>query len=70
MKKLKSIIEQLIEGKKVRGFNLSLSDIYMLIDIYNAKVRKEKIEFINGNCKEVLDKCNIKTKVKGIGWEV
>lgn len=70
MKKLKDILLKLTEGQKVRGINLSLSDIQELIRIYNAKVRKEKIEFINGNCKTVLDKCNIKTKTKGIGWEL
>ena len=69
MKKLKDILLKLTEGQKVRGINLSLVDIEELIRIYNAKVRKEKVEFINRNCKTILDKCNIKTVVKGIGWE-
>ena len=70
MKKLKEMLLKLLEGKKARGFDLSPYDIQELVRVYNAKVRKEKVEFINGNCKEVLDCCNIKTKVKGIGWEV
>lgn len=70
MKKLKDVLIKLTEGKKIRGFNLSLYDIQELIRIYNTKARKEHTTFINGNCKAVLDKCNIKTKVNGIGWEV
>lgn len=70
MKKLKNMLIKLTEGQKVRGFNLSLSDIQELIRIYNTKARKERTTFINGNCKAVLDQCSIKTKVNGIGWEV
>ena len=70
MKKLHDILVKLTEGQKVRGFNLSLCDIEELIRLYNTKARKEHTTFINGNCKAVLEKCSIKTKVNGIGWDV
>ena len=70
MKKLKSYLEKWINGKKVRGINVSLYDIQECVRIYNAMVRKEKPEFINGKVKEILDKCGIKTVVEGIGWRV
>jgi hypothetical protein len=37
---------------------------------YNAMVRNEKPEFINGKVKEILDKCKIETVVEGIGWRI
>ena len=70
MKKLKSYLEKWINGEKVRGVNVSLYDIQECVRIYNAMVRKEKPEFINGRVKEILDKCGIKTVVEGIGWRV
>ena len=56
--------------RKVRGINVSLYDIQECVRIYNAMVRKEKPEFINGKVKEILDKCGIKTVVEGIGWRI
>lgn len=70
MKKLRSYLEKWIEGQKVRGINVSLYDVQECVRIYNAMVRKEKPEFINGKVKEILDKCGIKTVVEGIGWRV
>ena len=70
MKKLKSYLEKWIAGEKVRGINVSLYDIQECVRIYNAMVRKENPEFINGKVKEILDKCGIKTVVEGIGWKV
>ena len=70
MKKLKSYLEKWTNGEKVRGINVSLYDIQECIRVYNAMVRKEKSEFINGKVKEILDKCKIKTVEKGIGWRV
>ena len=70
MKKLKSYLMKWMDGQKVRGINVSLYDIQECVRIYNAMVRKEKPEFINGKVKEILDKCGIKTVVKGIGWRV
>ena len=70
MKKLREYIIKWTDGQNVRGINVSLYDIQECIRIYNAIVRKEKPEFINGKVKEILDKCNIKTVEKGIGWRV
>lgn len=70
MKKLKSYLEKWMDGQKVRGINVSLYDIQECVRIYNAMVRKEKPEFINGKVKEILDKCGIKTVVEGIGWRI
>ena len=70
MKKLKSYLMKWMDGQKVRGINVSLYDIQECVRIYNAMVRNEKPEFINGKVKEILDKCNIKTVEEGIGWRV
>ena len=70
MKRLKEYIEKWLDGQKVRGIQVSLLDIRECVRIYNAMVRKEKPEFINGKVKEILDKCGIKTVVEGIGWRV
>ena len=70
MKKLKSYLMKWMDGQKVRGINVSLYDVQECVRIYNAMVRKEKPEFINGKVKEILDKCGIKTVVEGIGWRV
>ena len=59
MKKLKSYLMKWMDGQKVRGINVSLYDIQECVRIYNAMVRKEKPEFINGKVKEILDKCGI-----------
>ena len=70
MKKFKEYIEKWKKKKKVRGIQVSLLDIRECVRIYNAIVRNEKPEFINGKVKEILDKCKIKTVEKGIGWSV
>ena len=70
MKKLKSYLMKWMDGQNVRGINVSLYDIQECVRIYNAMVRKEKPEFINGKVKEILDKCGIKTVVEGIGWRI
>ena len=70
MKKLKSYLMKWMDGQKVRGINVSLYDVQECVRIYNAMVRKEKPEFINGKVKEILDKCEIKTVTEGIGWRV
>ena len=70
MKKLKSYLMKWMDGQKVRGINVLLYDIQECVRIYNAMVRKEKPEFINGKVKEILDKCGIKTVVEGIGWRI
>ena len=70
MKKLREYIIKWTDGQKVRGINVSLYDIQECIRVYNAIVRKEKPSFISEKVKEILDKCNIKTATKGIGWRV
>lgn len=70
MKKLRGYLEKWFDGQSVRGIRVSLADIQECARIYNAVVSGEKPEFINGKVKEVLDKCGIKTKEKGIGWVV
>ena len=70
MKKLREYIIKWTDGQKVRGTSVSAYDIQECIRVYNAMVRKEKPEFINGKVKEILDKCKIKTVTEGIGWRV
>ena len=70
MKKLRTYLEKWTQGQKIRGINVSLYDVQECVRIYNAMVRKEHPEFINGKVKEILDKCEIKTVVEGIGWKV
>ena len=70
MKKLREYIIKWTDGQKVIGINVSVYDIEECIRVYNAIIRKEKPEFINGKVKEILDKCKIKTVEKGIGWRV
>lgn len=71
MKKLRTWIETWMDGGEVRGIkNVPPETHYELVDIYNAIVRKEHPEFINGKVKKILDKCGIKTEVVGIGWRV
>ena len=70
MKKLREYLIKWADGQKVRGINVSVYDIEECIRVYNAIIRKEKPEFINGKVKEILDKCNIKTITEGIGWRV
>lgn len=51
MKKLRLYLEKWIEWQKVRGINVSLYDVQECVRIYNAMIRKEKPEFINGKNK-------------------
>ena len=70
MKKLREYLIKWTDGQKVRGISVTPYDVEECVRIYNAIVRKEKPEFINGKVKEILDKCKIKTVVEGIGWRV
>ena len=70
MKKLREYLIKWTDGQKVRGINVTPYDVEEWIRVYNAIVRKEKPEFINGKVKEILDKCKIETVEKGIGWRV
>ena len=71
MKKLRQWIELWLEGKEVREIkNVSLETRYEIAEIYNAIIKKQKPEFINGKCKEILDKAGIETIDCGIGYRV
>lgn len=71
MEKLHNYIKVWLDGRNVRGIkNVSLIDRYEIMDIYNEIVKGNKPEFINGKCKEILDKCGIGTIERGIGWKV
>lgn len=70
MKKLREYLLKWTNGEKVKEIDVALYDIQECIRIYNAIVKKEKPEFINGKVKEILDKCKIKTVAEGIGWRV
>ena len=70
MKKLREYLIKWTDGQKVRGISVTPYDVEECIRVYNAIVRKEKPEFINGKVKEILDKCGIKTIEEGIGWMV
>ena len=65
MEKFKKYIENWLEGKKVKGINMSLYDIDCCIDVYNGIVRNEKPIFMNEKVTKILDKCNIKYEVYG-----
>lgn len=70
MKKLRTYIEKWLDGQKVRGIQVSLTDIKECVRIYNEMVLNEKPEFINGKVKEICDKCKIETVEEGIGWRI
>ena len=71
MEKLHKYIKVWLDGGNIRNIkNVSLHDRYMIADIYNEIVKGNKPEFINGKCKEILDKCGIETIERGIGWKV
>ena len=70
MKKLREYLIKWTDGQNVRGINVTPYDVAECIRVYNAIIRKEKPEFINGKVKEILDKCKIKTVEEGIGCRV
>ena len=54
MKMFREYIEAWIDGRNIRGINVTLCDIQECIYVYNAISRKEKPEFINGKVKIVV----------------
>ena len=71
MKKLRQWIELWLEGKEVREIkNVPLETRYEIAEIYNAIIKKQKPEFINGKCKEILDKAGIETIECGVGYKI
>lgn len=71
MKKLYRWLQIWFDGKEVRGIkNVTIQTRYEIANIYNAIVRGEQPSFINGKCKEILDKAGIKTVSHGVGWKI
>ena len=68
METLKEYIYKWLDGKSARGINVTPLQIRLLVDIYNAIIRKESIEFIDGDVAEILIRCKIKITPVGIGW--
>lgn len=71
MEKFRKYIETWLEGKKIRGINMSPYDIECCIDVYNGIVRNEKLIFMNEKVTKILDKCNIKyEKYDYVNWRI
>ena len=70
MKKLKKYLDKWLNGQKTNGIYVTPEDIFECLWVYNTIASGEKPKFINSKVKEVLDKCNIKTVIDGIGWKV
>ena len=67
MEKLKKILEKAyFYGKLPKGF--SLYTVNRLFDIYTALRSDQSDEFIESEIRDLLVKCKIKVKPKGIGW--
>lgn len=66
--KINNDVNKLLNGEKIKGFNLSIYDIRTLVDVLENL--KNKPEFINGNVKKFCDKYDIKICECGIGWKV
>ena len=70
VKKFKKYLETWLDGKKVRGIEITPYEIEECLRVYNAISKKEKCEFICAKVKEILVLCNIPFKTKGIGWVI
>lgn len=71
MKKLRQWIELWLVGKEVPGIkNVTLVTRLEIAEIYTEMIRKQKPEFIDGKCKEILDKAGIETIECGVGYKV
>ena len=69
MKKFRQILDNFQDtGKLPRG--ITPCDCYILADIYNALVRREKPEFIQQSIHDCLVKCGLNVQPRGIGWVV
>lgn len=70
LKELDRLIDILTEGKKVKGFNLSLFDIQELIRVRDDLKLKGISETISCKINEICLYCGIKTQIKGIGYQI
>ena len=68
--KLKKIVEKFENGEKVRGLHVPLYIMQETIRAYYILSSGRPYEFIAQDIKYIFDKCEIKTKPKGIGWIV
>lgn len=68
MIKLKEYLEKWMDGKTVRGFNLTPVGIYECYYVYQMLKAGKRPEILIKDVKKVLDKCGIKTEECGIGW--
>ena len=66
MDELKSWLDLLYEGKQKRGFYVTPTEIWQLDLIAKGIIK----EFISLTIHDVLEKCGISVREKGIGWEV
>jgi hypothetical protein len=70
LKELNRLIDILQEGKKIKGFKLSLYEIQELITVRNELVKYGKSETINDKVNKICLYCGIKTRTKGIGYQI
>ena len=67
MEKLNKILEKAYDyGKLPKGFSPYM--VNRLYDIYNALRSGQSAEFIESEIHDLLVKCKIKVKPRGIGW--
>ena len=66
--KINNDVNKLLNGKKIKGIDLSVYDIRELVNVLENL--KKKPEFINGNVKKFCDKYGIKVCEYGVGWKV
>lgn len=66
--KINNDVNKLLNGEKIKGFNLSVYDIRELVNVLENL--KNKPAFINSNVKKFCDKYSIKVCKCGIGWKV
>ena len=69
MKKLRQILDNIQDTGKLPR-EITLCDCYILADIYNALVRRDKPEFIQQSIHDLLVKCGLNVQPRGIGWVV
>lgn len=70
LKELNRLINLLEDGKKVKGFNLSLFDIQELIRVRDDLKLQGRSETISSKVNEICLYCGIKTQNKGIGYQI
>jgi hypothetical protein len=67
MKKLKVILENWIYNGKIEK-GCSPADMNLLLELYTEKMKGGKPQFIQMNCKRVLEKCGFIISPYGIGF--